>query len=126
MQERRHYASKCFKKQRKTSKANRIVEWNEATSGSNTDSNDACEISQIVNYANTRTKRSLRVLTSGQEAFRQPVAATQRDVWDEKQFHKFDKKYGKGTIPLVPHWAYVLIYENDSSHSLLTRNTKTR
>ena len=99
----RHYASKCYKKQREAAAANLIDEKKEATSGSNTDSDDAYETSQIINHVKTRKKPSLmKVLTNGQEVLWQPDTGTQRDVWDEKLFHKFEKKCGNGAIKLIP------------------------
>ncbi len=86
----------------------------EATSGSDTDSDDAYEISQIINHVKMRKKPSfMRVLTNGQEVLWQPDTGTQRDVWNEKVFHKFEKKCGNGAIPLIPTSTRLYAYGSD-------------
>ena len=111
-----HYASKCYKKQQEAAAANLIDEKKEATSGSNTNSNDTYEISQIINHLETtkheRNRHSMRVLTNDQKVLWQPDTGTQRDVWDKKLFHKFEK-CGNGAIPLIPTSTRLYAYGSD-------------
>ena len=100
-----HYANRCFKKQRE-SKGNLINEKSTGTTENNADSDtDEYEVSKIEVVGNNlymgKKPSLMRVHTNGQEVLWQPDTDTQRDIWDEKQLRKFEKK-GKATVPLSP------------------------
>lgn len=116
-----HYANKCFKKKKEVG-ANLIDEEHQTKGRSDTDSDtDEYDVAKIelVNSLETRKKPSLmRVHTNGQEVLWQPDTGTQRDVWDERQFHSFKKK-ARETVQLSPTNIRLFAYGGKASLSVI-------